>query len=169
MNRMSRILAAAALSFGAGGTTAALAQPYHRHYEHRYHDDCHNQNATTGTVVGAIAGGLLGAGASHGNAGAAIGGVILGGIAGNAIGQNIDCDNRPYAIRAYHRGFEGRIGQRYNWRGQGGAYGYMVPVRQYRGDHGRVCRQFRTVTYHHGKKFTREGRACREGNNWRMY
>jgi surface antigen len=164
MKNSAKVLAAALFALGASTATASA-----RHY-HYYGDDCHNENATAGTVVGAIAGGLLGAGVSHGNAGAAIGGVILGGLAGNAIGKNIDCNDRPYAWRAYDKGFYGPIGHRYEWRGRDRAHGYFVPIREYRGDRGYTCREFRTVTYRHGRKYTNEGRACRERDgNWHMY
>jgi surface antigen len=169
MKHLPKVIAAALIALGAG-TTAASAQPRDHHSRHYYYgDDCRDQNATAGTVVGAIAGGLLGAGVSHGNAGAAIGGVILGGVAGNAIGRNIDCNNRRYAVRAYDRGFDGRIGQRYEWNGDRGMRGYFVPVREYR-RRGMVCRDFRTVTYRHGTRYTENGRACRERDGyWHMY
>lgn len=180
MKKSKAILATALLAFGVT-TAGAMAQPYggrdrdddrydRRHYS--WGEDCReqrNQNGTTGAVIGAIAGGLLGAGVSHGNAGAAIGGVIIGGIAGNAIGRDVDCGNRRYAIRAYDDGFNGPIGREYGWRGEGGVYGSFVPVREYR--RGRmVCRQFRTITYRHGERFVREGRACRERDGyWHTY
>jgi surface antigen len=179
MKTSGKIFAAALLALGAS-TAAASAQPrgYYgdeprHHYgdgpRHYYGEECRDQNATAGTVIGAIAGGLLGAGVSHGNGGAAIGGVILGGLAGNAIGKNIDCSDRPYAWRAYDDGFYGPIGRRYEWRGRGRSYGYFVPVREYR-DRGYVCREFRTTTYRHGRKYVNEGRACRERDgNWHMY
>lgn len=178
MRKSKAILATVLLAFGVT-TAGAMAQPYggryhDNRYDRRYYswgDDCRqqrNDSRTAGTVIGALAGGLLGAGVSNGNAGATIGGVIIGGIAGNAIGGDVDCRNRRYAIRAYDDGFNGRIGQRYDWRGDG-VYGYFVPVREYR-DRGMICRNFRTVTYRHGERFVREGRACRERDGyWHTY
>ncbi len=178
MIKSKAVMAAALVILGAS-TVAAMAQPYggrydDRRYERRYYDygaDCRDerdQRGTAGAIIGAIAGGALGAGISQGNAGAAIGGVILGGLAGNAIGRDIDCGDRRYAMRAYDDGFNGRIGQRYSWRGQGNNYGYMVPIRSYR-DRGYECREFRTTTYRHGQRLVREGRACRQNDGrWHM-
>jgi|GEM_PF-1248879 len=178
MKRTKAILATTLLAF-AVTTAGAIAQPYGGRYKDNRYDrrhyswgqDCQqkrNDGGTTGAVIGAIAGGLLGAGVSNGNAGAAIGGVIIGGIAGNAIGRDVDCNDRRYAIRAYDDGFNGPIGRSYDWRGNDG-YGSFVPVREYR-SRGMSCRTFKTTTYRHGQRFVREGRACRERDgNWHTY
>ena len=82
-----------------------------------------------GTILGAVAGGLLGGAVSHGNGGAVVGGVILGGLAGNAISRDMDCDDRPYAARAYDDSFHGPVGRRYEWS-RGPNHGYIVTNRE---------------------------------------
>lgn len=131
-----------------------------------YGSDCSN-NAAAGTVLGAIAGGLIGSSASHGNGGAVAGGVILGGLAGNAISSNMNCNDRRYAMNTYSQGFEGRIGQRYDWRnGDGGSYGNFTPTREYAHD-GNTCRDYREAGYSNDRSYNRSGTACRhDDGNW---
>jgi surface antigen len=143
-----------------------------RNYQGRnyYGEQCHEQNRTAGTVAGAIIGGIIGNqfGSGGGKAAATVGGVVLGGALGNSISGDIDCEDRPEAFRAYHRGFEGPIGQRQSWRGRGKARGYIVTQREYR-SRGRVCRDFYEVTYRHGREYRRNGTACRyRGGEWRF-
>jgi len=131
-----------------------------------YGSDCGNNNAA-GTVLGAIAGGLIGGSVSHGNGGAVLGGVILGGLAGNSISSNLNCDDRRYAMTSYSEGFDGRIGERHNWRNRdGGHYGTFTPTREYnRG--GNVCRDFRETGYSNRRSYNRTGTACRHNDgNW---
>ena len=129
-----------------------------------YGSDC-NDNAAAGTVLGAIAGGAIGSGISHGNGGATIAGVILGGIAGNSIAGDMDCNDRRYALTSYSAGFEGRIGERHDWR-NGDNRGSFTPTREYsRG--GNTCRDFREVSYRNGHDYSRSGTACRRSDgNW---
>ena len=117
LTKTGTALAAVALTLLAG-TSAASAQG--RYY---YGEECHEQNKTAGTVLGAIAGGIIGNqfGSGGGKAAATVGGVILGGALGNKIGSDIDCQDRPYAFRAYNDSFNGRVGHRYDWRGRRGA------------------------------------------------
>jgi surface antigen len=129
-----------------------------------YGDDCRNQNAATGTVLGAIAGGIIGNQFGHGGGrvAATVGGVVLGGVAGNAIASDIDCDDRPAAFRVYNQGFEGPIGQRYDWRDdRTGHYGYFIPVREFE-DGPYVCRDFREGVWRHDMWQEHTGTACRE-------
>src|SRR6185437_11882685 len=110
-----------------------------------YGSDCTN-DAAAGTVVGAI---------------------ILGGLAGNSIARDISCNDRRYALTSYSAGFDGRIGQRYEWRNeQGSSYGSFTPTREYSRS-GNVCRDFTEVTYRNGQQFDRQGTACRQNDgNW---
>lgn len=130
-----------------------------------YGNDCGNN--ATGTVLGAIAGGLLGSAASHGNGGAVIGGVILGGLAGNAISSNMNCDDRRYAMASYSQGFDGRIGERHNWRSSNRrSYGTFTPTREYSRD-GNTCRDFQETGYSNSRSYNRKGTACRHNDgNW---
>lgn len=143
---------------------AAYADP---HYY--YGDDCREQNATAGTVIGAIVGGVIGSqiGKGSGNVAATIGGVILGGLAGNAIARDIDCRDRPYAFRAYSRGFDGPVGRRYAWYGEKRRnHGYFRTTREFH-ERGYVCRDFVDDRYIGRRHYVRRGTACREHDgNW---
>ncbi len=132
---------------------------------HYYGKDCGNN--ATGTILGAIAGGMLGNAAGRGNGGAVLGGVILGGLAGNAISSSMNCDDRRYAMTSYSQGFDGRIGQRHNWRNRDdGSYGTFTPTRQFSRD-GNTCRDFRESGYSNRRSYNRTGTACRHNDgNW---
>jgi len=145
-------------------------EPYRHeaHYDrgaYYYGSDCSSDNAT-GTIIGAIAGGVIGGSVSHGNGGAVLGGVILGGLAGNTISSNMNCDDRRYAMTSYSAGFDGRIGERHDWRNRDGGYGTFTPTREYsRG--GDVCRDFHETGYSNRRSYNRTGTACRHGDgNW---
>lgn len=131
-----------------------------------YGSDC-TTNTGVPTVVGAIAGGAIGSGIGHGNGAATVAGVILGGLAGNAIARDMDCSDRHYAMSSYSAGFEGRIGERYDWRNAANHnYGSFTPVREYRRD-GNTCRDFDEVSMRSGREYTRNGTACRHSDgNW---
>jgi len=152
LNKSGLIAGAAMLALFAGTSTAMA-------------DACSGHSHGTGTVLGAIAGGLIGSAASHGNAGAVVGGAIVGGFAGNAIPRDIDCDDRDYAARAYRDSFDGEVGERYEWRGR--ERGYVVTTREYRW-HGRLCRDFTQVVWHHGRERHRDGTACRRHGEWEI-
>lgn len=123
--------------------------------------DCRRVGNAGGTIAGAVAGGLIGGAASHGNGVAIAGGAVLGGLVGNALTSDVECADRRYAYDSYYRGLNGDIGVRVDWRNDAyGDYGYFTPVREYnRG--GYRCRDYRTVTYRHGREIVREGSACR--------
>lgn len=131
-----------------------------------YGSDCGN-NAAAGTVLGAVAGGLIGNAAGRGNGGAVVGGVILGGLAGNSIARNMNCDDRRVAMTSYSEGFDGRVGQRRNWRSNDGRnYGSFTPTREYSRD-GNTCREFREAGYNNSHSYSRTGTACRHNDgNW---
>ena len=129
-------------------------------------DACSGRDHAGGTILGALAGGVLGGAVSHGNGGAVVGGAILGGLAGNAISRDMDCEDRPYAARAYNDSFRGPVGRRHEWN-RGPARGYIITNREYRGRHGRLCRDFTQVTYRRGREFDRDGTAClRRDGEW---
>lgn len=163
LKQATQLLAAAALALCAGTGAASARTHYY------YGDDCRDQNRTAGTILGMIAGGVIGNqfGSGSGKTAATIGGVFLGGAIGNSLAGDIDCDDRPYAFNAYHAGFEGPIGQRYEWRGRR-SHGYIVTTRQYR-SRGQICRDFYEVTYRGGRQIRRQGTACRDRyNDWRF-
>src|SRR5688572_12138469 len=74
-----------------------------------------------------IAGGVLGGGLTNSKA---AGGALLGGLAGNAIAGDMDCEDQPYAARAYDQSFRGPPGRRYEWN-RGRNRGYVVTNREY--------------------------------------
>jgi surface antigen len=128
-------------------------------------DACGGRDQAGGTILGAIAGGMLGGAVSKGNGGAVIGGALLGGLAGNAISRDMDCEDRPYAVRSYNDSFRGPVGQRYGWN-RGPNRGYIVTHREYH-VRGRLCRDFTQVVYRRGREFDRDGTACqRRDGEW---
>jgi surface antigen len=144
---MFRKTAIATVALLMMGSTAAFA------------DECSGRDHTAGTVLGAIAGGVLGGSVSNGNGGAVVGGALLGGLAGNAIARDLDCNDRPYAERAYRDSFSAPVGRRHAWN-HGQNRGYIVNSREYR-VRGEICRDFTQVTYRRGREVTRQGTACR--------
>ena len=133
-----------------------------------YEQNCrtNNNSQVAGTIFGALAGGLIGSAASRGNGGAVVGGAVLGGLLGNTLTRDVSCDDQKVAFNVYAGGLNGRIGQRYDWRGRSD-YGYFTPVREFRRG-GYVCREFTTVTYRGGRQqVERRGTACRwNDGNW---
>lgn len=128
-------------------------------------DACSGRDHTGGTILGAIAGGALGGAVFDGNGGAVAGGALLGGLAGNAIARDMDCEDRPYAVRSYHQSFKGPVGRRYGWS-RGPNRGYIVSNREYHRA-GQICRDFTQVVYRKGRQFDREGTAClRRDGEW---
>ena len=99
---LKKTVLAALVVFGAG---SALATP-------ALADACSGRDHAGGTILGAIAGGILGGAVSKGNGGAVIGGALLGGLAGNALSRDLDCEDRPYAVRSYNDSFRGPVGRR---------------------------------------------------------
>jgi surface antigen len=127
-----------------------------------------NQQATN-AAIGAAAGGLLGnqvAGRGS-RTGGTIAGVLLGAVAGYALTHDVDCNDRNYAEPTYHRGLEGPVGRRYDWRSeQDRDYGSFTPTREYRRDN-YTCRDWVSTTYRDGRRMRRNGSACRyEDGNW---
>ena len=94
-------------------------------------------------------------------------GVILGGLAGNSIAGNMNCNDSRYAMNSYSQGFDGRVGQRYDWRNRnGGSYGSFTPTREFSRD-GNTCRDFREAGYSNRRSYNRTGTACRHNDgNW---
>ena len=95
--------------------------------------------------------------------------MILGGIVGNSIAGDMNCNDRRYAMNSYRDGFDGRIGERHNWRNSDGrSYGSFTPVREYSRD-GNTCRDFREAGRGNGRNYNHSGTACRHNDgNWYM-
>jgi surface antigen len=132
-----------------------------------YGSDCSSGTVAAGTVLGAIAGGAIGNHIGHGSGGATVAGVIVGGLAGNAISRDMDCGDRHYALTSYSAGFEGRIGERHDWRSADSTnHGSFTPTREYQRD-GNTCRDFREMSSRDGRDHSRTGTACRQTDgNW---
>ena len=140
-----------------------------------FYRDCERQrssNTAGGAIAGALAGGLLGNSVSRGpqrGAGTALG-AIVGGVVGASIGNNLNCEDRSYAIDAEYRGFEaGRPHQRYDWRSpRGASYGYLQ-VNDYYQDRGRRCANYTQEIWVQGRPERARGRACRQPDGtWQM-
>jgi surface antigen len=102
-------------------------------------DACSAKNHTSGTV-----------------------GALLDGLAANAVARDMDCEDQPYAARAYDQSFREPVGRRYKWS-HGRNRGYVVNDREYyRGP--RFCRDFTQVVYRRGREFPSAGTACRKQN-----
>jgi surface antigen len=107
--------------------------------------------------AGGVLGGVLGVTNSK-----PAGGALLDGLAGNVIARDMDCEDQPYAARAYDQSFRGPPGRRYEWN-RGRNRGYVMTNREYyRGP--RLCRDFTQVVYRSGREFDRSGTACRRQN-----
>ena len=119
-------------------------------------------NACSGkdhTRASGMLGGVLSGGLTNSKA---TGGALLDGLAGNAIARDMDCEDQPYAARAYDQSFRGPPGRRYEWN-RGRNRGYVMTNREYyRGP--RLCRDFTQVVYRSGREFDRSGTACRRQN-----
>jgi len=112
-------------------------------------DACSGRDHTTGTLLGRVL--------TDGKV--AVRGALLDGLAGNAIARDMDCEDQPYAARAYGQSFRGPPGRRYEWS-RGRNRGYVMTNREYyRGP--RLCRDFTQVVYRSGREFDRSGTACR--------
>jgi surface antigen len=145
---MRATLAAALIALGLACNTSAASA-----------DACSGKDHTTGTIAGGLMGGVLGGMLTNGKVVGIAGGALLGGLAGNAIARDMDCQDQPYAARAYDQSFRGPVGRRYEWS-RGRNRGYVVTNREYyRGP--RLCRDFTQVVYRKGREFDRAGTACR--------
>ncbi|MEO8300821.1 MAG: glycine zipper domain-containing protein, partial [Rhizomicrobium sp.] len=128
-------------------------------------DACSGKDHATGTIAGGVLGAVFGGGLTKGKAAGIAGGALLGGLAGNAIARDMDCEDQPYAARAYGQSFRGPVGRRYGWS-HGRNRGYILTNREYyRGP--RLCRDFTQVVYRRGREFDRSGTAClRRDGEW---
>lgn len=125
-------------------------------------DACSGRSHTGGTIAGGVLGAVFGGMISHGSGVGIVGGALLGSLAGNALARDMDCQDRPYAARAYYRSFHGPVGRRYAWS-RGPNHGYVIVNREYWRGHS-LCRDLTQVVYRHGREFDREATACRRGD-----
>ena len=124
---------------------------------------CENQNQTAGTVIGAGTGALVGSrfGKGTGRVAATIAGAMIGAYLGNQIGKALDERDRRMAERnAANSMTYGETGTTSTWRNPNtGNEGTITPTSgKYRGNRGRVCRDFQEkVTLADGKSETITG------------
>jgi surface antigen len=121
----------------------------------------------SGTAIGALTGGVFGAmlGEKSGNtfAGAAFG-TILGGIVGNALGHKLDKNDQKLMANATEKALENtRSGKALKWHNpDNGHEGYITPIRTYKIQSGRYCREFVQEANIGGEKVKVYGKACRQ-------
>jgi surface antigen len=118
-------------------------------------------NELVGGMLGGVAGGLLGAQIGHGSGrtAATIGTAIVGMLVGGSVGRSMDAvdqgcmagalaylpDNKPIA-----------------WQGDEGADYRMMPVKSYRVEDGRYCREYTATAVVGGRRQQTYGTACRQ-------
>lgn len=117
-------------------------------------------NEAGGTVLGAVAGGLIGSrfGGGAGKVAAVMAGTMIGGFLGNQVGRSLDDEAQARAAEAQAAAVSS--GRRYDWRGQGGSYGYVEPGPAYTDSSG-TCRTYTHTIYIDGRPRNGTGTACR--------
>jgi len=142
---------------------------YSRTYSYNddvYYQSCRNSPDPAGVIAGALIGGLIGnaVGQGGGRTGSTIAGVIVGGAVGAALTSNLDCEDRSYAYKSYHDGFNsGRAGSRYEWRNPHNDHRGEFRVDRYYDDpDGFHCANYTQTVYIDGRPQEARGRACRQ-------
>jgi len=129
---------------------------------------CENQNQTAGTVIGAGTGALVGSrfGKGSGRVAATIAGAMIGAYLGTQVGKALDERDRRMAERnAANSMTYGETGTTSTWNNPNtGNQGEVTPTSgKYRGNQGRVCRDFQEkVTLANGKSETITGTRCQK-------
>ncbi len=86
----------------------------------------------------------------------------LSGAVGGAIGQSLAENDRAAAIAAQQEAVAS--GQRKSWRGERGAYGFIVP-----GPENGSCRDYTHRIFINGRPQEAKGQACRQSDGeWRV-
>ena len=142
-------------------------QNYSRTYTYNddiYYQECRNSPDPAGILAGAVIGGLLGnaVGRGGGRTGATVAGVIVGGAVGAALTNRLDCEDRSYAYRTYHDGFNsGRPNATYQWRNPHNDHRGEFRVGNYYNDRdGFRCANYSQVIYIQGRPQEARGVAC---------
>jgi surface antigen len=138
-------------------------------HTYTYNDDnfyreCRQSVDPAGVVAGALIGGLLGNVASKGKGGATVAGVIIGGATGAVLTRNLDCDDRSYAYKTYHDGFNaGRANARYEWTNPKNGHRGEFLVKDYYDDpDGFRCANYTQQIFVDGRPQAASGRACQQ-------
>ena len=152
----------------------AKHDPYYIGYTgHHWNDDygiregrCDRDRV--GTVLGAVVGGAVGSavGSDDNRLIAILAGATIGAIIGHEIGE--DMDRNDHACFGHSLELL-EDGHRVHWDGARAGLSYtLTPGGRFERDD-RVCRRFTLVRTLEGRKITRHGSACRQGEGeWRM-
>ena len=143
------------------------AQRYQRTYTYEddsFYRECRQAVDPAGVVAGALIGGLLGNAASRGKGSATVAGVIIGGVTGAALTKGLDCEDRSYAYKTYHDGFNaGRPNARYEWRNpRNGNRGEFLVQTYYDDPDGFRCANYTQQIFVAGRPQAASGRACQQ-------
>jgi surface antigen len=142
-------------------------QQYGRVYSYRddvFYQECRQSPDPAGVIAGALIGGILGRVAGEGRAGPTVAGVIVGGAVGAALTQNLDCEDRSYAYRAYYDGLNGGYPNRtYEWRNpRSGRYGSFHIGEYYDDPYGFRCAPYSQTIFINGRPQVATGNACQQ-------
>ena len=144
-------------------------QRYARTYT--YNDDsfyrqCRQSVDPAGVIGGALIGGLVGnaLGRGGGRTGATIAGVVVGGALGATLTKRLDCEDRSYAYKTYHDGFNSRRPNSvYEWRNPSNGHYGSFRVRDYYDDpDGFRCANYTQQIFIDGRPEAASGRACQQ-------
>ncbi|MCC3244700.1 hypothetical protein LG047_05090 [Methylocystis sp. WRRC1] len=83
------------------------------------------------------------------------------GVVGVSIGQSLDEKDRAAAIAARQEAVAS--GARKSWRGEHGAYGFILP-----GPESGSCRDYTHKIFINGRPQEAKGQACRQSGEWRV-
>jgi surface antigen len=85
------------------------------------------------------------------------------GVVGSAIGRDLDEKDKATAIAAQQEAVNS--GARKSWKGDHGAYGFIVPGPE-NGAGG--CRDYTHKIFINGRPQEAKGQACKKGDEWRV-
>ena len=129
-----------------------------------YYRECRHQSDSAGVLGGAVIGGLLGNAVSdrRNRTGPTVAGVVLGGLAGAALTSRMNCGDRSYAYRTYHRGLNAGPG-RYGWQNpQTRHRGEFYVQDYYRDRYGNRCANYSQTVWIDGRPQEATGYACQQ-------
>lgn len=144
-------------------------QRYGRVYTYNddnFYEECRQSVDPAGVIAGALIGGILGnaVGGGNGRGGTTVAGVIVGGALGATLSQNLNCDDRSYAYKAYYDGLNaGRPNATYQWRNpRGGHYGEFRVGDYFNDPDGFRCANYTQQIYINNQPQATTGRACQQ-------